>query len=79
MPTVDPELGEVIGRELAGHGVRLATGVTVRAIHPDNGGLRVLFCLPERVWYPDLQVGVGPPTEAGHSDQSGPRRRSTSG
>jgi len=52
MPTVDPELGEVIGRELAGHGVRLATGVTVRAIHPDNGGLRVLFCLPERVWYP---------------------------
>jgi len=42
MPTVDPELGEVIGRELAGHGVRLATGVTVRAIHPDNGGLRVV-------------------------------------
>jgi NADPH-dependent 2,4-dienoyl-CoA reductase/sulfur reductase-like enzyme len=41
MPTVDPELGEVIGRELAGHGVRLATGVTVRAIHPDNGGLAI--------------------------------------
>jgi NADPH-dependent 2,4-dienoyl-CoA reductase/sulfur reductase-like enzyme len=38
MPTVDPELGQIIGQELADQGVRLATGVTVRAIHPHPPG-----------------------------------------
>jgi NADPH-dependent 2,4-dienoyl-CoA reductase/sulfur reductase-like enzyme len=42
MPTVDPELGKVIGQELAGQGVRLVTEVTVRAIHPHNNGLQVV-------------------------------------
>jgi NADPH-dependent 2,4-dienoyl-CoA reductase/sulfur reductase-like enzyme len=42
MPTMDPQLGGVIGDELARHGVRLATGVTVRAIHPNAKGLRVV-------------------------------------
>ena len=42
MPTVDPELGQLIGQELAGQAVRLATEVTVRAIHPHATGLRVV-------------------------------------
>jgi NADPH-dependent 2,4-dienoyl-CoA reductase/sulfur reductase-like enzyme len=42
MPTVDPELGQAIGQELAGRGVRLADDVTVRAIHPHDPGLRVV-------------------------------------
>jgi NADPH-dependent 2,4-dienoyl-CoA reductase/sulfur reductase-like enzyme len=42
MPTVDPELGWVIGQELAGHGVRMATGVTVRALRRHDHGLRVV-------------------------------------
>jgi NADPH-dependent 2,4-dienoyl-CoA reductase/sulfur reductase-like enzyme len=42
MPTVDPELGQLIGQELASQGVRLATEVTVRAIHPHGRGLRVV-------------------------------------
>jgi NADPH-dependent 2,4-dienoyl-CoA reductase/sulfur reductase-like enzyme len=42
MPTVDPELGQIIGQELADQDVRLATGVTVRAIHPRDHGLQVV-------------------------------------
>jgi NADPH-dependent 2,4-dienoyl-CoA reductase/sulfur reductase-like enzyme len=39
MPTVDPELGLLLGEELRRHGVRVINDVTVKAIHHDAGGL----------------------------------------
>jgi NADPH-dependent 2,4-dienoyl-CoA reductase/sulfur reductase-like enzyme len=39
MPTVDPELGELLGQELGRHGVQVVNDVTVKAIRREAGGL----------------------------------------
>jgi NADPH-dependent 2,4-dienoyl-CoA reductase/sulfur reductase-like enzyme len=41
MPTVDLELGRLLGEELHRHGVRVVNDVTVKAIHQVAGGLTV--------------------------------------
>jgi NADPH-dependent 2,4-dienoyl-CoA reductase/sulfur reductase-like enzyme len=41
MPTVDPELGRLLGEELRRHGVEVVNEVTVKAIHQDAGRLGV--------------------------------------
>jgi NADPH-dependent 2,4-dienoyl-CoA reductase/sulfur reductase-like enzyme len=41
MPTVDHELGELLGHELGRHGVQVINDVTIKAIHQENGGLTV--------------------------------------
>jgi NADPH-dependent 2,4-dienoyl-CoA reductase/sulfur reductase-like enzyme len=41
MPTVDLELGRLLGEELGRHGVRVVNDVTVKAIHQESGGLTV--------------------------------------
>jgi NADPH-dependent 2,4-dienoyl-CoA reductase/sulfur reductase-like enzyme len=41
MPTVDLELGRLLGEELRRHEVRVVNEVTVKAIHQDGGGLTV--------------------------------------
>jgi NADPH-dependent 2,4-dienoyl-CoA reductase/sulfur reductase-like enzyme len=41
MPTVDVELGRLLGEELRRHGVQVVNDVTVKAIHHDPGGLTV--------------------------------------
>jgi hypothetical protein len=38
MPTVDIELGRLLGDELARHGVQVVNDVTVKAIHQATGG-----------------------------------------
>jgi len=42
MPTVDLELGQLLGEELARHDVQVVNEVTVKAIHHDAGGLTVV-------------------------------------
>jgi NADPH-dependent 2,4-dienoyl-CoA reductase/sulfur reductase-like enzyme len=42
MPTVDLELGRLLGQELRRHGVQVVNDVTVKAIHYDPGGLTVV-------------------------------------
>lgn len=62
LTTLDPDLGEVVGAELAAHGTRVRTGVRVRAIESGEGGLAVL-CDPDEVLGCDvvvLAVGVRP-------------------
>ena len=41
MPTVDHELGELLGHELRRHHVQVVNDVTIKAIHHDAGGLTV--------------------------------------
>jgi pyruvate/2-oxoglutarate dehydrogenase complex dihydrolipoamide dehydrogenase (E3) component len=41
MPTVDQELGELLGQELGRHDVQVVNDVTIKAIHQENGGLTV--------------------------------------
>jgi NADPH-dependent 2,4-dienoyl-CoA reductase/sulfur reductase-like enzyme len=41
MPTVDLELGRLLGEELRRHDVQVVSDVTVKAIHNDAGGLTV--------------------------------------
>jgi len=65
MPTVDAELGQLLGQELVRHGVQVVNGVTVKAIHQDAGQLTVagepdLSCAAELVL---VVVGVRPDTE----------------
>ena len=38
MPTVDLELGRLLGEELRRHDVQVVNDVTVKAIHPDTRG-----------------------------------------
>jgi NADPH-dependent 2,4-dienoyl-CoA reductase/sulfur reductase-like enzyme len=65
MPTVDAELGQLLGQELGRHGVQVVNGVTVKAIHQDAGRLTVagepdFTCAAELVL---VVVGVRPDTE----------------
>jgi len=41
MPTVDEELGDLLGEELGRHSVQVVNNVTIKAIHQENGGLTV--------------------------------------
>jgi hypothetical protein len=51
MPTVDLELGQLLGEELGRHDVQVVNEVTVKAIHHDTGGLTV-------VGEPDFTAGA---------------------
>jgi NADPH-dependent 2,4-dienoyl-CoA reductase/sulfur reductase-like enzyme len=65
MPTVDLELGRLLGDELARHGVQVVNDVTVKAIHQATGGLTVAG-EPDFAAAADLVlvvVGVRPDTE----------------
>ena len=65
MPTVDLELGQLLGQELGRHGVQVVNDVTVKAIHQKAGALVVagepdFSCAAELVL---VVVGVRPDTE----------------
>jgi NADPH-dependent 2,4-dienoyl-CoA reductase/sulfur reductase-like enzyme len=65
MPTVDLELGRLLGEELGRHGVRVVNDVTVKAIHHQAGRLTVAG-EPDSAASADLVlvvVGVRPDTE----------------
>jgi NADPH-dependent 2,4-dienoyl-CoA reductase/sulfur reductase-like enzyme len=65
MPTVDIELGRVLGQELRRHDVQVVNDVTVKAIHRENGSL-VVAGEPDFGATADLVlvvVGVRPDTE----------------
>jgi NADPH-dependent 2,4-dienoyl-CoA reductase/sulfur reductase-like enzyme len=65
MPTVDLELGRLLGEELIRHGVRVVNDVTVKAIHQAAGGLTVAG-EPDFTATADLVlvvVGVRPDTD----------------
>ena len=65
MPTVDPELGELLGQELGRHGVRVVNDVAVKALHQQDRGL-VVAGEPDFTCATDLVlvvVGVRPDTQ----------------
>jgi NADPH-dependent 2,4-dienoyl-CoA reductase/sulfur reductase-like enzyme len=65
MPTVDQELGELLGQELDRHGVQVVNEVTIKAIHHGAGGLTVAG-EPDFTATADLVlvvVGVRPDTD----------------
>ena len=65
MPTVDLELGELLGQELRRHGVQVVNDVTVKAIHQQDGAL-VVAGEPDFTVAADLVlvvVGVRPDTD----------------
>jgi NADPH-dependent 2,4-dienoyl-CoA reductase/sulfur reductase-like enzyme len=65
MPTVDLDLGRVLGEELGRHGVQLVNDVTIKAIHREHDGL-VVVGEPDFAATADLVlvvVGVRPDTE----------------
>jgi NADPH-dependent 2,4-dienoyl-CoA reductase/sulfur reductase-like enzyme len=65
MPTVDLDLGRLLGEELRRHDVEVVNDVTVKAIHHDAGGLTVAG-EPDFSVTADLVlvvVGVGPDTQ----------------
>jgi NADPH-dependent 2,4-dienoyl-CoA reductase/sulfur reductase-like enzyme len=65
MPTVDADLGELLGRELGRHGVRVVNDVTVKAIRREAGAL-VVAGEPDFTVAGDVVlvvVGVRPDTE----------------
>jgi NADPH-dependent 2,4-dienoyl-CoA reductase/sulfur reductase-like enzyme len=65
IPTVDLELGRLLGEELSRHNVRVVNDVTVKAIHREAGGLRVAG-EPDFAATADLVlvvVGVRPDTQ----------------
>jgi NADPH-dependent 2,4-dienoyl-CoA reductase/sulfur reductase-like enzyme len=65
MPTVDLELGRLLGEELGRHAVQVVNDVTVKAIHQDAGGLTVAG-EPDFTATTDLVlvvVGVRPDTD----------------
>jgi NADPH-dependent 2,4-dienoyl-CoA reductase/sulfur reductase-like enzyme len=66
MPTVDIELGRLLGEELRRHGVQVVNDVTVKAIHHAAGGGLVVAGEPDFAAAADLVlvvVGVRPDTE----------------
>jgi NADPH-dependent 2,4-dienoyl-CoA reductase/sulfur reductase-like enzyme len=65
MPTVDVELGRLLGEELSRHGVQVVTGVTIKAIGREDGRL-VVAGEPDFAAAADLVlvvVGVRPDTD----------------
>jgi NADPH-dependent 2,4-dienoyl-CoA reductase/sulfur reductase-like enzyme len=65
MPTVDVDLGRLLGEELRRHGVQVVNDVTVKAIHHEAGGLTVAG-EPDFAATADLilvVVGVRPDTD----------------
>lgn len=59
LTTVDAELAAPIRATLERHGVTVATGVTVAAIQPDGGHLRVLAADGDDHWPADLVAVAG--------------------
>src|SRR5215207_8268955 len=79
MPTVDRALGELLGQELRRHEVQVVNDVTIKAIHPETGGLTVAG-EPDFTATADLVlvvVGVRPNTQlaAAAGVQTGVRGR----
>ena len=75
MPTVDPELGQLLGQELRRHGLRVVNDVTVKAINQHHDRL-VVAGEPDFTATADLVlvvVGVRPDTDAGHGRRGGDR------
>jgi NADPH-dependent 2,4-dienoyl-CoA reductase/sulfur reductase-like enzyme len=67
LPTVDPELGELVRTELEEHGVRVLTETAVTAID-DQGGELAVVAAPNVVLAADIVlvvVGVRPDTQLG--------------
>jgi pyruvate/2-oxoglutarate dehydrogenase complex dihydrolipoamide dehydrogenase (E3) component len=65
MPSVDPEVGGLLGEELGRHGVQVVTDVTVKAIGREHGRL-VATGDPDFITAADLVlvvVGVRPDTD----------------
>jgi NADPH-dependent 2,4-dienoyl-CoA reductase/sulfur reductase-like enzyme len=65
MPTIDVELGRLLGEELRRHGVQVVTGVTIKAIGREDGRL-VVAGEPDFAAAADLVlvvVGVRPDTD----------------
>jgi NADPH-dependent 2,4-dienoyl-CoA reductase/sulfur reductase-like enzyme len=65
MPTVDVELGQLLGQELDRHGVQVVNDVTIKAIHHQHGSL-VVAGEPDFTCAADLVlvvVGVRPDTD----------------
>jgi NADPH-dependent 2,4-dienoyl-CoA reductase/sulfur reductase-like enzyme len=65
MPTVDLELGRLLGEELVRHGVQVVNDVAIKAIHQETGGL-VVAGEPDFSASADLVlvvVGVRPDTD----------------
>jgi NADPH-dependent 2,4-dienoyl-CoA reductase/sulfur reductase-like enzyme len=65
MPTVDAELGRLLGEELRRHDVQVVNDVTIKAIHQETGGLTVAG-EPDFTATADLVlvvVGVRPDTD----------------
>jgi NADPH-dependent 2,4-dienoyl-CoA reductase/sulfur reductase-like enzyme len=65
MPTIDVELGRLLGEELSRHGVQVVTGVTIKAIGREDGRL-VVAGEPDFAAAADLVlvvVGVRPDTD----------------
>jgi NADPH-dependent 2,4-dienoyl-CoA reductase/sulfur reductase-like enzyme len=65
MPTIDPQLGELLGHELRRHDVQVVNDVTIKAIHQQAGGLTVAG-EPDFTATADLAlvvVGVRPDTD----------------
>jgi len=58
MPTVDVELGRLLGQELCRHGVRVVNDVTVKAIHREAGSL--IVAAPPRALAPALRCRSWP-------------------
>jgi NADPH-dependent 2,4-dienoyl-CoA reductase/sulfur reductase-like enzyme len=58
MPTVDIELGRLLGDELARHGVQVVNDVTVKAIHQATGGSLTVAGEPDFAAAADLVLVV---------------------
>jgi NADPH-dependent 2,4-dienoyl-CoA reductase/sulfur reductase-like enzyme len=66
LPTVDPQLGQLVAQELTAQGVRVVNGVQVQAIRPATAGRLTVVGSPEFEHQADLVlvvVGVRPSTE----------------
>jgi NADPH-dependent 2,4-dienoyl-CoA reductase/sulfur reductase-like enzyme len=64
MPTVDQELGKLLGQELGRHDVQVVNDVTIKAIHQENGDLTVAG-EPDFTAAADLDLAVAAGMEIG--------------
>ena len=75
MPTVDLELGRLLGEELRRHDVQVVNDVTVKAIHPDTGADRGRRAQLRRDRRPRPGGGRGPPRDRPGRGRRGADRR----
>jgi NADPH-dependent 2,4-dienoyl-CoA reductase/sulfur reductase-like enzyme len=64
MPTVDQELGKLLGQELGRHDVQVVNDVTIKAIHQENGDLTVAG-EPDFTAAADLDLAIAAGMEIG--------------